>query len=105
MQCFIFRSSFTVHLDFNTYDRRYYLADDIYPAWCTFMHTFTDSATDMRSYFAQCQDTCRKDVEHAFSVLQQCLPLFSTLLSYLARVSYVRGDELLFDHVKHDHRE
>jgi hypothetical protein len=53
------------------YNKGYYLADDIYRRWATFVKTITGVVPGgKRSWFAKCQEACRKDVERAFCVFQ-----------------------------------
>jgi hypothetical protein len=47
----------------------YFLADGIYPDWAIFVKTFQCPLDEKESYFAQCQESARKDVERAFAVL------------------------------------
>ena len=49
---------------------KYYLTDDIYPSWATFVSAIANPLTHMESKFSQLQEFCRKDVERAFGVLQ-----------------------------------
>ena len=49
---------------------RYYLADEIYPNWSTFVKTIPRPLGAERKYFASKQESARKDVEQAFGVLQ-----------------------------------
>ncbi|XP_047983837.1 uncharacterized protein LOC125224473 [Salvia hispanica] len=51
------------------YKMGYYLADDIYPKWSTFVKTFNRHANEKQVLFAQKQEAARKDVERAFGVL------------------------------------
>jgi hypothetical protein len=54
----------------NEYRQPYLLADSIYPNWTCFVKTIQTPQSDKRSYFAKRQESCRKDVERAFGVLQ-----------------------------------
>ncbi|XP_038678404.1 uncharacterized protein LOC119979852 [Tripterygium wilfordii] len=60
------------------YTMGYYLADGIYPKWATFVTTISCPQSRKNKHFAAMQESRRKDVERAFSVLQ-------------ARWSIVRG--------------
>ncbi|XP_074359189.1 uncharacterized protein LOC141698401 [Apium graveolens] len=62
----------------------YYLADEIYPPYATFVKTISAPQVNKRKYFAQMQESARKDVEHAFGVLQ-------------ARFAIVRGPARFWD--------
>ena len=61
-----------VHYNINGHDYKmgYYLADGIYPSWATFVKTIPEPHGNKRKYFAKAQEAVRKDVEHAFGVLQ-----------------------------------
>jgi len=48
----------------------YYLADEIYPNWSTFVKTTPRPLGANRKYFASKQESARKDVERVFGVLQ-----------------------------------
>ncbi|PRQ37575.1 putative harbinger transposase-derived protein [Rosa chinensis] len=52
------------------YDVGYYLADGIYPKWSTLVQTIHDPQGRKKQFFATKQESCRKDVERAFGVLQ-----------------------------------
>ncbi|XP_073051193.1 uncharacterized protein [Primulina eburnea] len=52
------------------YHTGYYLADGIYPKWATIVQTIRDPLGTKKKYFAMKKESCRKDVEHAFGVLQ-----------------------------------
>ncbi|KAM6575620.1 hypothetical protein CsatA_023947 [Cannabis sativa] len=52
------------------YNMGYYLADGIYPKWSTLVQTIHDPRGPKKKLFAMKQETCRKDVERAFGVLQ-----------------------------------
>ncbi|XP_061944627.1 uncharacterized protein LOC133668691 [Populus nigra] len=54
------------------YTMGYYLADEIYPNWSTFVKTISRPLGAKRKYFASKQESARKDVERAFGVLQSC---------------------------------
>ncbi|XP_070672527.1 uncharacterized protein [Malus domestica] len=54
----------------NKYDRAYYLADDIYPKWTTFVKTVPHPQSEKEKHFAKSQEGCRKDVERCFGILQ-----------------------------------
>ena len=48
----------------------YYLANGIYPKWSTIVQTIHQPQGRKKKYFAMKQESCRKDVERAFGVLQ-----------------------------------
>ncbi|XP_052307623.1 uncharacterized protein LOC112326999 [Populus trichocarpa] len=52
------------------YTMGYYLADEIYPNWSTFVKTISRSLRAKTKYFASKQESAIKDVERAFGVLQ-----------------------------------
>jgi len=52
------------------YTMGYYLANEIYPNWSTFVKTILRPLGARRKYFASKQESARKDVERAFGVLQ-----------------------------------
>ena len=54
----------------NDYTMGYYLADGIYPKWSTFVKTILAPQGEKGKLFAKAQEAYRKDVEHAFRVLQ-----------------------------------
>ena len=70
------------------YTMGYYLADDIYPQWSTFVKTIPRPLGVKRKLFAKTQEAYRKDVERAFGVLQ-------------ARFAMVRGLAHGFSIMKH----
>ncbi|XP_074309830.1 uncharacterized protein LOC141644252 [Silene latifolia] len=52
------------------YNMGYYLADGIYPGWATFVKSINAPQIQKHRLFAARQESCRKDVERAFGVLQ-----------------------------------
>ncbi|XP_074315298.1 uncharacterized protein LOC141651487 [Silene latifolia] len=66
------------------YNMGYYLADGIYPAWVTFVKTINAPQIQKHKLFAAQQESCRKDVERAFGVLQ-------------ARFAFIKRPCLLWD--------
>ena len=52
------------------YTMRYYLADEIYVNWSTFVKTILRPLGAKRKYFASKQESAKKDVGRAFGVLQ-----------------------------------
>ncbi|XP_070675758.1 uncharacterized protein [Malus domestica] len=74
----------TYEVNRRMYDGPYYLADDIYPRWSTFVKTVSHLRSAKEKYFASYQEGCRKDVERCFGILQ-------------ARWAIVKGAAKLFD--------
>jgi hypothetical protein len=62
----------------------YYLADDIYQSWATFVKTIPTQKIKKEDEFVKAQEACRKDIERAFDVLQ-------------ARFAIVRGPVCSWD--------
>ncbi|GKA76903.1 ALP1-like protein isoform X1 [Tanacetum coccineum] len=54
----------------HTYRKCYYLADDIYPEWSTFVKMFSVTRDAKTFKFKTVQESARKDIERAFGVLQ-----------------------------------
>ncbi|XP_021985292.1 uncharacterized protein LOC110881292 [Helianthus annuus] len=56
----------------NEYTQGYYLADGIYTEWSTLVKSFVYPANNnlKMQYFKRRQESCRKDVERAFGVIQ-----------------------------------
>ncbi|XP_042441160.1 uncharacterized protein LOC122026452 [Zingiber officinale] len=52
------------------YTKGYYLTDEIYPEWATFVKSFPCPQDPKRKIFKERQEAARKDVERAFGVLQ-----------------------------------
>ncbi|GJT01288.1 ALP1-like protein isoform X1 [Tanacetum coccineum] len=51
-------------------EKGYYLAEDIYPQWSSFVKSFTVANSEKNALFKWKQESARKDVEIAFGVLQ-----------------------------------
>ncbi|GJZ45171.1 RNA-directed DNA polymerase, eukaryota, partial [Tanacetum coccineum] len=51
----------------HTYRKGYYLADGIYPAWSTFVKTFSVARDEKTLKFKKVQEAARKDIERAFT--------------------------------------
>ncbi|XP_020270675.1 uncharacterized protein LOC109845820 [Asparagus officinalis] len=62
------RVNFTVNG--REYNLAYYLADGIYPKWPVFVQSIQMPQGNKHQFFAKQQESCRKDVERAFGVLQ-----------------------------------
>jgi hypothetical protein len=58
------------HVNGNIYSLGYYLADGIYPEWATLVKTISGPVSNKQKVFTAQQESCRKDVERAFGVLQ-----------------------------------
>ncbi|GJQ97285.1 probable arabinosyltransferase ARAD1 [Tanacetum coccineum] len=54
----------------HTYRKCYYLANGIYPAWFTFVKSFSVARDEKSLKFKIVQEAARKDIERAFGVLQ-----------------------------------
>jgi hypothetical protein len=52
------------------YNMGYYLADGIYPPWATLIRPISSPQSNKHKYFTAKQAEYRKEVEHAFCVLQ-----------------------------------
>nr|XP_043615681.1 uncharacterized protein LOC122587565 [Erigeron canadensis] len=55
----------------HTYPRGYYLVDDIYLTWSTFVKAYKYPTDPKEKKFKRLQQSAQKDVEHAFSVRSQ----------------------------------
>ena len=89
----------------NEYNKGYYLANGIYPRWATFVKTISNPLGNIQFWFASQQESCRKDVERAFGVLQQRFAIFRyPALTWLNEQMW-GGHECMCDHAQYDHRE
>jgi hypothetical protein len=61
---------FNYEINGHPYKKFYYLADGIYPDWSTFVKTIREPTEEKKRRFVKRHEACRKDVEHAFIVLQ-----------------------------------
>ncbi|GKD72231.1 ALP1-like protein [Tanacetum coccineum] len=74
-----------------TFEKGYYLADDIYPQWSSFVKSFTVANSKKNTLFKRKQESARKDIERAFGVLQRrchiiCQPKRACTINKLRRV-------------------
>ncbi|XP_058449338.1 uncharacterized protein LOC131429296 [Malaya genurostris] len=53
-------------------EQAYLLADGIYPDWSIFVKTISHPKTVKEKLFCKLQETCRKDIERAFGIIQKC---------------------------------
>jgi hypothetical protein len=53
----------------NEYNMGYYLADGIYPDWATLIKSVSSPLGNKHKWFAERHESCRKDVERTFGVL------------------------------------
>ncbi|XP_065079208.1 uncharacterized protein LOC135702144 [Ochlerotatus camptorhynchus] len=65
-----------------TYNTGYYLADGIYPPLSTLVQTISSPAGQKRKYFAEKQESARKDVERAFGVLMARFAIIKNPATY-----------------------
>ncbi|XP_023634518.1 putative nuclease HARBI1 [Capsella rubella] len=68
----------------NQYSLGYYLIDEMYPKWATFIQSIRLPQGDKPSLFAEKQEVCRKYVERGFGILQ-------------ARFAIVKNPALIWD--------
>ncbi|XP_008229043.1 PREDICTED: uncharacterized protein LOC103328432 [Prunus mume] len=74
----------TYQINNTVYQNGYYLADDIYPRWTTFVKSIPHPRSHKEIFFAAYQEGYRKDVERCFGILQ-------------ARWVIIKGAARLFD--------
>ena len=54
----------------SVYPHYYLMTDGIYPQWSCFVQPIHEPQGEKRTHFTKIQEGARKDVEHAFGVLQ-----------------------------------
>ena len=86
------------------YNKRYYLADGIYPQWSTFVKTVSKPQGEKRKRFAQMQESARKDVEHALWCASIPMGYRLKPFTVMGRREALGGDDCLCDHAQHDRR-
>ncbi|CAL2272170.1 unnamed protein product [Prunus armeniaca] len=74
----------TYQINNTVFQTGYYLADDIYPRWTTFVKSIPNPLSQKQRLFASYQEGYRKDVERCFGILQ-------------ARWLIIRGAAHMFD--------
>uniref|UniRef100_K4CSM7 DDE Tnp4 domain-containing protein n=1 Tax=Solanum lycopersicum TaxID=4081 RepID=K4CSM7_SOLLC len=67
---FFFQVFVVVLVAVKEYSMSYYLADGIYHKWSTIVQTICDPHSQKKKYLAMKQESCLKNVERAFRVLQ-----------------------------------
>ncbi|GJW07753.1 ALP1-like protein [Tanacetum coccineum] len=75
------------------FEKGYYLADDIYPQWSSFVKSFTVANLEKNALFKRKQDSAQKDIERDFGVLQGrwhiiCQPTRVWSINKLRKVMY-----------------
>ncbi|CAL2279866.1 unnamed protein product [Prunus armeniaca] len=60
----------TYQINNTIYSGAYYLTDEIYPRWMTFVKTILNPQSEKERSFASFQEGYRKDVERCFGILQ-----------------------------------
>ena len=63
-------SDMTFEVNGQEYKQYSLLADGIYPLWSCFVQSIHMSGDEKMKHFASRQESCRKDVERCFGVLQ-----------------------------------
>jgi hypothetical protein len=62
---------FTFNISGETFTRKYYLADGIYPPWSIFATPTSNPISTGEKRYVRRQESCRKDVERLFGVVKQ----------------------------------
>ena len=64
------------------YTKGYYLADGIYPPWCTFVKSIKEPKTKKQCEFARVQEAAEKTLKKHSGFCNLGLPLFVVLLVF-----------------------
>ena len=86
----------------------YYLTDDIYPKWATFIQSIQLPQGPKAVLYAQRQEAIRKDVERAFGVLEACFAIvkYPTLFWYKVKIRKImRACIILHNMIVDDERD
>ncbi|XP_021743214.1 uncharacterized protein LOC110709310 [Chenopodium quinoa] len=70
----------------NRYNMGYYLTDGIYPKWAAFIPAIKLPQTAKQRLFTRKQESYRKDVEHAFGVLQAQFAIIQPALAWSTEI-------------------
>ena len=84
------------------YRKGYYLADGIYPPWCTFVKSIKEPKTKKQCDFPRVQEAARKDIERAFGVLQSRFAICSWSCSFLGQADLEEHHDMLCYSSQHD---
>jgi hypothetical protein len=83
------------------YTKGYYLADDIYGSWSTFVKTIPTPKSKKAAEFAKIEDACRKDTGRASDILQARFTIIVVLLLFRDKKTLDGG---ICDSPQHNHR-
>ncbi|XP_016200014.2 uncharacterized protein LOC107641019 [Arachis ipaensis] len=92
----------------NNYTMGYYLVDDIYPEWATFVKLISKPQGEKCKLFAQYQEGQRKDVERAFRVLQACFAIIRGPARFWKKkklANIMRASTILHNMIVEDERD
>ena len=82
----------------------YYLDDGIYPKWATLVQTIHDPRGPKKLLFAMKRESCRKDVECAFGVLQSRFEIMARPVRFWPNIvlHYIMNN--FYPYAQYDHR-
>ena len=86
-------------LNDHKYDQGYYLADDIYPSWSTFMKKISNLKSRDHKHFTKAREAQRKDIERAATKVLTC----SGARSFLQQGCLEKYHDMMCDPIQHDH--